>query len=294
HWVQAYMYPVKDRDGNIRELVIVHEDITERQNLEAQLEARAEQLAQANRMKDEFLATLSHELRTPLNSMLGWSQLLQMRKLDLTTTGRALESIERNTKVLTQLIEDLLDVSRMMTGQFRIQLRPVDLTEPIENAIASVQPAADAKKISICAAFTPEVTLVAGDPVRLQQVVWNLLSNAIKFTPMGGRVDVVLQGDRTRAQIIVRDTGSGIAPEFLPYLFERFRQADSAITRSHGGLGMGLAIVRHLVELHGGTIAAESPGLGQGATFIVTLPKEAIEPSSQGLSGENFRTSDGF
>lgn len=297
HWVQAYMYPVKDRDGNIRELVIVHEDITERQNLEAQLAARAEQLAQANRMKDEFLATLSHELRTPLNSMLGWSQLLQMRKLDLTTTGRALESIERNTKALTQLIEDLLDVSRMMTGQFRIQVRPVDLTEPIENAIASVQPAANAKKISICAAFAPEVTVVSGDPARLQQLVWNLLSNAIKFTGTGGRVDVVLEGDRTRAQIIIRDTGSGIAPEFLPYLFERFRQADSAITRSHGGLGMGLAIVRHLVELHGGTIAAESLGLGEGATFIVTLPKEAIVPSlgqKEGLSRENFRTSDGF
>ncbi|MGL5195680.1 MAG: CHASE domain-containing sensor histidine kinase [Chroococcales cyanobacterium] len=297
NWVQAYIYPVKDRDGNIRELVIVHEDITERQNLETQLAARAEQLAQANRMKDEFLATLSHELRTPLNSMLGWSQLLQMRKLDLTTTGRALESIERNTKALTQLIEDLLDVSRMMTGQFRLQVRPVDLTEPIENALASVQPAADAKKISIGAAFAPEVTLVSGDPVRLQQLVWNLLSNAIKFTGTGGRVDVILQGDRTEAQIIIRDTGSGIAPEFLPYLFERFRQADSAITRSHGGLGMGLAIVRHLVELHGGTIAAESPGLGQGATFIITLPKEAIVPSQgqgEGLSGENFRTSDDF
>ncbi|MCT7970503.1 CHASE domain-containing sensor histidine kinase [Laspinema olomoucense] len=305
HWVQAYMYPVKDRDGNIRQLVIVHEDITERQNLEAQLAARAEQLAQANRMKDEFLATLSHELRTPLNSMLGWSQLLQMRKLDLTTTGRALESIERNTKALTQLIEDLLDVSRMMTGQFRIQVRPVDLTRPIENAIASVQSAADAKKISICAAFDSEVTLVAADPARLQQLVWNLLSNAIKFTPTGGRVEVVLKGDRTRVQIIVRDTGSGIAPEFLPYLFERFRQADSAITRAHGGLGMGLAIVRHLVELHGGTIAAESPGLGQGATFIVTLPTEAIlvprrfanepfEGRGEGGSGENFRSLEGF
>ena len=297
HWVQSYMYPVKDRDGKIRELVIVHEDITERQNLEAQLAARAEQLAQANRMKDEFLATLSHELRTPLHSMLGWSQLLQMRKLDLTTTGQALESIERNTKALTQLIEDLLDVSRMMTGQFRIQVRPVDLTAPIENAIASVQPAADAKKISICATFAPEVTVVAGDPARLQQLVWNLLSNAIKFTGTGGRVDVVLQGDRTRAQIIIRDTGSGIAPEFIPYLFERFRQADSAITRSHGGLGMGLAIVRHLVELHGGTIAAESPGIGQGATFIVTLPKEAIGPDpgqAEGISQDNFRTSDGF
>lgn len=294
HWVQAYMYPVKDRDGNIRELVIVHEDITERQNLETQLAARAEQLAQANRMKDEFLATLSHELRTPLNSMLGWSQLLQMRKLDLNTTGRALESIERNTKALTQLIEDLLDVSRMMTGQFRIQVLPVDLTEPIENAIASVQPAADAKKISICATFAPEVTVVAGDPARLQQLVWNLLSNAIKFTGTGGRVDVVVQGDRTRAQIIIRDTGSGIAPEFIPYLFERFRQADSAITRSHGGLGMGLAIVRHLVELHGGTIAAESPGIGQGATFMVTLPKEAIKSDPEGVSGENFRTSEGF
>lgn len=297
HWVKAYMYPVRDRDSNIRELVIVHEDITERQNLEAQLAARAEQLTEANRMKDEFLATLSHELRTPLNSILGWSQLLQMRKLDLTTTTRALESIERNTKALTQLIEDLLDVSRMMTGQFRMQVRPVDLTEPIENAIASVQPAADAKKISIGAVFDSEVTLVSGDPARLQQVVWNLLSNAIKFTPTGGRVDVVLQGDRTRAQIIVRDTGSGIAPEFIPYLFERFRQADSAITRSHGGLGMGLAIARHLVELHGGTIGAESPGLGQGATFIVTLPQEAIGPSpgpGEGLSPDNFRTSEGF
>jgi PAS domain S-box-containing protein len=277
-WVEAYMYPVKDRDDQIREVVIVHENITERKNLEEQLAARAEQLAQANRMKDEFLATLSHELRTPLNSMLGWSQLLQMRKLDLATTARALESMERNTKVLTQLIEDLLDVSRMMTGQFRIQVRPVDLMGPIENAIASVQPAAEAKNISICSAFDPEVMVVLGDPARLQQVVWNLLSNALKFTPNGGRVDLVVNGDRLNAQIIVRDTGSGIAPEFLPYLFERFRQADSAITRSHGGLGMGLAIVRHLVELHGGTITAESLGPGQGATFTVTLPKGATEP----------------
>ncbi len=298
-WVQAYMYPVKDPEGNICQLVIIHEDISERKNLEAQLAARAEQLAQANRIKDEFLATLSHELRTPLNSMLGWSQLLQMRKLDPNTTGRALESIERNTKALTQLIEDLLDVSRMMTGQFRMQLRPVELTEPVENAIASVQTAAQAKEISILSAFDPKVTVVWGDPARLQQVVWNLLSNAIKFTPAGGRVEVILKGDRTQAQVIIRDTGLGISPEFLPYLFERFRQADSAITRAHGGLGMGLAIVRHLVELHGGTLSAESPGLGQGATFIVTLPKgkSEIEPSSflgEAVSGENFRTPGGL
>ncbi|WP_414589011.1 PAS domain S-box protein [Scytonema sp. PCC 10023] len=244
----------------------------EREQLLAREQASRESAQAANRMKDEFLATLSHELRTPLNAMLGWTQLLRSRKFDEETTARALETIDRNTKSLTTLIEDVLDVSRIITGKLRLDVLPVKITSVIKVAIDTVIPAADAKEICIEYFSDPSVGVILGDANRLQQIVWNLLSNAVKFTPKGGTVDVRLEIMNSRVQFQVRDTGEGIAPEFLPYVFERFRQADSSSTRSHGGLGLGLAIVRHLVELHGGTVRAESPGIGHGATFIVNLP----------------------
>ncbi len=226
---------------------------------------------QANRMKDEFLATLSHELRTPLNSMLGWTQLLRTRTFDPKTSARALETIDRNTKSLAQLIEDVLDVSRIITGKLQLKTHPIELMPVIEAAIETVQAAANAKDIKI-ECLLNSTGKVLGDPNRLQQVVWNLLSNAVKFTPEGGRVEVRLEKINHHVHIKVIDTGKGINSEFLPYVFERFRQADNSITRSYGGLGLGLAIVRHLVELHGGTVHAESEGEGKGATFVVILP----------------------
>ncbi|MGJ5631541.1 PAS domain-containing sensor histidine kinase [Nostoc sp. CALU 1950] len=258
-------------------------DISDRKQAEQEREEllKREQAARADaeaasRMKDEFLATLSHELRTPLNAILGWAQLLRTRKFDETMTSRALETIERNTKSLAQLIEDVLDVSRIIRGTLNLSMNKVKLAPLVEAAIDTVYPAAQAKEISINCRFDPEVEVVVGDANRLQQVVWNLLSNAVKFTPKGGRVDVQLERIESYVQIRVSDTGGGIAAEFLPHVFERFRQADSSTTRSHGGLGLGLAIVRHLVELHGGTVSAESPGIGQGATFVISLPMKAI------------------
>lgn len=227
---------------------------------------------EANRIKDEFLAIVSHELRTPLNSMLGWAQLLRTRQFDRATTERALETIERNARAQTQLIEDLLDVSRILRGKISLSMLPVDLSQTIDAAIEAVRPSAEAKAIAISKVINPEVGRVLGDFNRLQQVVWNLLSNAIKFTPNGGRVQIELQRSRSFAEIQVSDTGMGISREFLPLVFDRFRQADSTTTRSHGGLGLGLAIVRHLVDLQGGSVFADSPGEGCGATFTVQLP----------------------
>jgi PAS domain S-box-containing protein len=253
----------------------------EREQLLLREKAARTEAETANRLKDEFLATLSHELRTPLNAMSGWTQLLTTRKFDETTTARALETIDRNTKSLKILIEDVLDVSRIITGKLNLKVIPVQLITVVEAALDTVRPAAEAKEIRLKSISDSSLKLVLGDANRLQQIVWNLVSNAIKFTPHGGSVDVQLVQIDSHVQIRVRDTGEGIAAEFLPYVFERFRQADSSSTRSHGGLGLGLAIVRHLVELHGGTVRAESPGIGQGATFIVTLPlKPALKPTT--------------
>jgi PAS domain S-box-containing protein len=227
---------------------------------------------ESNRLKDEFLATVSHELRTPLTAVLGWAHMLRAGKLDGERETLALEAIERNARSQAQLIDDLLDVSRIITGKLRLDVRQVDPGSFIESAIEAVRPAAEAKEIRIQKVMDTGVVSVAGDPARLQQVVWNLLSNAIKFTPKGGRVQVRLERVNSHVEITVSDTGVGIKPEFLEHAFERFRQADQTTTRDHGGLGLGLAIVRHLVELHGGTAVAESPGEGQGATFIVKLP----------------------
>jgi signal transduction histidine kinase len=238
---------------------------------ESERQARA-QAELANRIKDEFLAVLSHELRTPLNPILGWTRLLRRGTLDSSKTAAALATIERNTQLQIQLIEDLLDISRILQGKLSLNSTPVNLKTTVTDAIETVRLAAEAKNIQIQTQLEPTVGDVLGDATRLQQVVWNLLTNAIKFTPPGGRVEVELKTMDSYAQIQVRDTGKGIQPEFIPYVFDTFRQADSSITRKFGGLGLGLAIVRHIVELHGGIVKAESSGEGQGATFTVTLP----------------------
>ncbi len=256
-----------------------------RQHVEEELErllqreqaARAEAEA-ANRIKDEFLAVLSHELRTPLNPILGWARLLRTKKYDEATINRALETIERNAKLQTQLIEDLLDVSRILQSKLSLKTCPVDLVFIIKSAIETVQIAADAKSIQIQTLLEPGVRQVLGDLNRLQQIVWNLLANAVKFTPQGGRVEIRLEAVGSQAQIQVIDTGKGISADFLPHVFDYFRQADGSTTRVFGGLGLGLAIVRRLVELHGGTVAAESLGEGQGATFTVRLPLMNVQP----------------
>ncbi|MEW6733340.1 MAG: response regulator [Acidobacteriota bacterium] len=227
---------------------------------------------EANRLKDHFLATVSHELRTPLNAILGWTRLLRSGKLIDTEATRALETIERNAKSQAQLIEDLLDISRIVTGKLHLDIRLVEPITIVKAAIDALRPAIDAKEIELQAALDPWINPISGDPNRLQQVIWNLLSNAIKFTPNGGKIEVRLERAGDYIEISVRDTGKGIKAEFLPYVFDRFRQADSTSTREHGGLGLGLAIVRHLVEMHGGSAYADSQGEGQGATFTVKFP----------------------
>jgi len=227
---------------------------------------------ETSRLKDEFLATVSHELRTPLTPILAWVSQLRRRRLDPARTARALEAIERSARAQARLVDDLLEVSRIIGGKLRLDLRPMRLASAIEAAIEAMRPAAAAKNIRVVTSLDPRIELIWGDPERLQQVVWNLVSNAIKFTPEGGRVDVRLECVDSHLELTVRDTGRGIAPEFLPYLFERFRQADPSSTRALGGLGLGLAIVRHLVELHGGTVEAESAGEGMGTTLRVRMP----------------------
>jgi len=239
-----------------------------------------EEAKEANRLKDEFLATVSHELRTPLTSITGWVRMLRSGMLDEPQASRALETIDRNTRAQTQIIEDLLDISRIISGKLRLDIRLVELANIIEAAIESARPAAEAKGIRLQMLLDPKASPVAGDVDRLQQVVWNLVSNAVKFTPKGGRVQVRLERINSHIEISVSDTGQGIAAGFLPHVFERFRQGDSSIARRYGGLGLGLAIVRQLVEMHGGTVAATSPGDGQGATFTVTLPLAILHSQS--------------
>ncbi|HWW74593.1 MAG TPA: PAS domain-containing protein [Pyrinomonadaceae bacterium] len=277
-WLSTTKVPVFDGEGRVTGIVGISRDITERKRaLEAGIELAREQAARAeaeraNRLKDEFLATLSHELRTPLTAILGWARMLSDGFVREEMRADALGIIYRNARSQAQLIDDLLDVSRIITGKLRIEVRPVDLAPVVEAAVAVVRPAASAKRVQLQTVFEPGTGLIAGDPERLQQVVWNLLSNAVKFTPNGGRVQVRLGRINSRVEVAVSDTGAGIAPEFLPHVFDRFRQADMGTTRRHGGLGLGLAIVRHLVELHGGAVAAESAGEGLGTTFRVSLP----------------------
>jgi signal transduction histidine kinase len=260
---------------------LVQEVSLRRRDLQIALESlrqQAKELEEANRLKDEFLAIVSHELRTPLNAILGCAQILRNRKPNESTTARALETIERNAKLQTQLVENLLDISRALRGKLLLDTRPVELKPVIEAAINAVQAAADAKAIQLESFLDEKVGSVSGEADRLQQIVENLLSNAIKFTPEGGRVEIRLLSKDSDAQIQVIDTGTGIRAEFLPHVFDYFRQADSSMTRKHGGLGLGLAIVRQLVQLHNGTIQVESPGVGQGATFTITLPL-AVKPN---------------
>ncbi|HEY9805406.1 MAG TPA: HAMP domain-containing sensor histidine kinase, partial [Candidatus Obscuribacterales bacterium] len=282
-WFLITVDPVFDIQGGFTGAVYLLTDISGRKRAEAERiqllnreqKARAEAEA-ANRVKDEFLATLSHELRSPLNAMLGWARLLNTRKFDEATTARAMETIERNARSQAQLVEDLLDVSRIIQGKLRLNVRPIDLKSIIESAIETAGPAAEAKEIQLQAILDSTSGCVAGDSDRIQQVIWNLLSNAIKFTPKGGQVQICLEQIHSYIAIIVSDTGQGIDPSFVPYVFDRFRQADSSITRSYSGLGLGLAIVRHLVELHGGTVDAYSAGSGQGSTFTIKLPLMSV------------------
>ena len=241
------------------------------QLLKREQSARGEAEA-ASRLKDEFLATVSHELRTPLNAILGWASILNRRPLEEEPLRNALTVIERNAKAQARIIDDILDVSQIISGKLRLDPRPINLAHVIQSAIETVRPAIAAKGITLTVSLDSDAGLVSGDPNRLQQIIWNLISNAIKFTPQDGWVEVRLEQVDTHLRVIVSDSGIGIDRQFLPYIFERFRQADSSMTRSYSGVGLGLAIVRHLVELHGGTVSAESDGAGQGATLTVTLP----------------------
>jgi CheY-like chemotaxis protein len=251
-----------DIDG-IRTVAVVVTDLTH--------ERRERGLRETNRLKDEFLATLSHELRTPLNVILGWTRMLLADQLDATTRTHAFELIERNAQAQAQLVNDLVDMSRMTTGKLQLELEPLPLVPVLEAALASVRPAAAAKDLTIQTSWHVHDVNVLADATRLQQVLWNLLSNAVKFTPNGGRISVSASQLEDRIQVEVSDTGIGIDPAFLPHVFDRFRQADSATTRRYGGLGLGLAIVYDLVRLHGGDVVGRSPGVGRGATFAVTL-----------------------
>ena len=290
--VSLTVSPVRDAHGHVVGASKVARDISERRALdqlrrtlfEHEKAARAEAEA-LNRSKDQFLATLSHELRTPLNSIYGWARMLEAGRLDPEATRRATQGILRGAKAQVQLIEDLFDVSRVITGKMHLAVRPLVMSEVLEAALDTVRPAALAKGIRLETILDPRVDPILGDPDRLQQVAWNLLSNAVKFTPQGGRVQLVLKGAASQIEISVSDTGRGIAAEDVPHLFERFRQLDTGSTRQHAGLGIGLALVRHLVELHGGTVAATSPGIGQGSTFSVNLPLSIAQQALSAPAG---------
>ncbi len=304
--VRSYLaVPVRRPSGGVfGELVFGHSQVgvftTEHERLAEGVAAWASvalenarlyvEVQEANRMKDEFLAVLSHELRTPLNAIVGYSRLLRGGILSGEKAARGLETLERNAAWLTQIVEDVLDVSRIVSGKIRLNVQPVELALVVDNAVATVQPAADAKSVRLQTIVDPRVGPVSGDPDRLQQIVWNLLANAVKFTPKDGRVQARVERVNSHIEIVVSDTGAGIRPDFLPYVFDRFRQSEAAATRHTGGLGLGLAIVRHLVEMHGGTVHASSAGPGQGATFRVRLPLMIIHPEPPDTRREHPRT----
>ena len=289
---------------HVEELSKYITDLQRSEEAREQLLLRAErartEAEAANRIKDEFLATLSHELRTPLTSLLGWSSVLREARRDEKVLNQGLEAIDRNARVQAQLIDDLLDVSRIVSGKLNLDVRPLDITSVVRAAINVVRPAADAKGILLDYWAEPGVGAICADSARLHQIIWNLLSNAVKFTPHGGRIHVRVEQDGSDARVTVKDTGQGVDAEFLPRVFDRFRQADSSTTRSFGGLGLGLAIVRHLVELHGGTVSAQSDGVNKGATFSATFPllADRSEPVAVAQSGEmsvlEFRSLDGL
>jgi PAS domain S-box-containing protein len=270
--VSISVSPILAPDGTVIGASKIARDISERKRADEALRSAYEEARRASRLKDEFLATLSHELRTPLNAIFGYARMLHSGALAAEKQQRAVAIVERNATALTKIVEDVLDVSRIISGKTRLNVQPVVLSTVIEQAIGTVRPTADAKGVRVQSRIDEVIEPVSGDPDRLLQVIWNLLANAIKFTPRGGRVEVALQRVYSDVEIVVSDTGRGIPPEFMPHVFERFRQADSGLTRASGGLGLGLAIVRHLVELHGGTIDATSEGEGKGATFRIRLP----------------------
>ncbi|MBA3357450.1 MAG: PAS domain S-box protein [Pyrinomonadaceae bacterium] len=278
-YCEWYNSVLLDDIGNLVSVLSLVLDVTARKLAEEERTAllvrerdARRQAEESDRLKDEFLATLSHELRTPLTSILGWATLIRQGEFEEANFDRAIETIERNARSQARLIDDLLDVSRIITGNLRLQIRPIDLVSVVEAAKDGLRPTAEAKRITLHTELEPESCLVKGDPNRLRQVIWNLVLNAIKFTPRGGNVTVSLECAEPYVRLKVSDTGEGIPPEFLPYVFDRFRQAEGSVTRKQGGLGLGLAVVRHLVELHGGNVMAESRGTGQGSTFTVDLP----------------------
>jgi PAS domain S-box-containing protein len=289
--------PIRDAEGRMLGVVLVFRDVSEERRAEGAIAEQGERLLKAeriaraeaeraSRVKDEFVAMVSHELRTPLNAILGWTQLTLKAKHDPAAVERGLEVIVRNTRVQAQLISDLLDISRIVSGKIALQIQSVSLTSIVGEAIETVQQEAEAKSIALRTELEDGVGFVAGDPARLQQVVWNLLSNAVKFTPPGGHIVVGLRGMNGHAQITVADDGVGIRAEFLPHVFDRFHQADRSITRRFGGLGLGLSIVKHLVELHGGAVRAESAGEGKGSTFVITLPTSSAAADSDAGEAE--------
>jgi PAS domain S-box-containing protein len=286
--------PVRNATGRIVGASKVARDISDRRRLERESrmllerEQEARGAAEAlNRSKDQFLATLSHELRTPLNAIYGWARMLDAGRLDEPATRRATEAILRNAAAQVRLIEDLFDVARVITGNMRLDVRPLNVVTVLEAALDTVRPTAAAKGVHLESVVDPRAGAMMGDPARLQQVIWNLLSNAVKFTPRDGRIELRLRLAGGHIEIVVRDTGEGIAPEHMSRIFQRFGQADSSSTRRHAGLGIGLALVRHLVELHGGTVSANSAGRGLGATFTVTLPVAAVPAIPAGRASEN-------
>ncbi|MCU1266489.1 MAG: domain S-box [Acidobacteria bacterium] len=294
--ISLMISPIRNQQGEIIGASKIARDITDRRQAEQERERlllqerslRAE-AERATRLKDEFLATVSHELRTPLNAILGWVSMLRKGLLDKATADRGIEAIERNAKSQAQLIEDLLDVTRIISGNLRLDVKPISLTSVVKSAMDSVQVAADAKQIRLQIIIDPVGDHVKGDAERVQQIIWNLLSNSIKFTPPCGQVTVTIDRFDSMAQVTVKDTGEGISAEFLPFVFDRFKQADGSTTRKHGGLGLGLAIARNLMEMHGGTIEASSPGRGLGATFQIRLPMASPIPTAA-VALESART----
>jgi PAS domain S-box-containing protein len=293
-WHLCRMVPETEEGGRIAGWICTATDIDQQKRIEesnrsllaSEKDARR-QAEIANRTKDEFLATVSHELRTPLNAILGWTRMLRTGAVDQKALSRVLETIERNARAQTQLVEDILDVSRIIAGKLRVNIQKMDLHAVARSALDAVRPAAQAKGVQLVADLKPGSEELCGDPDRLQQVIWNLLSNAIKFTPKDGTVSVRIERAQSDVRITVSDTGVGIHPSSMPHVFDRFWQADSSITRTQGGLGLGLAIVRHLVEVHGGVVTAESDGEGKGARFTVDIPVRAVAPPPPERTEEN-------
>jgi signal transduction histidine kinase/CheY-like chemotaxis protein len=297
-YIDVVYQPIVDGSGTVTGIFVQGHDMTEQHRLEIERErllerekAAREEAERANRLKDDFLATVSHELRTPLTAMLGWVQLLRAGQITTEERrARALETIERNARAQSQLVEDLLDVSRIMSGKLQLHVEAVEVAAVVEAALESARPAADVKSLDITMALDADARIM-GDAGRVQQIVWNLLSNAVKFTPKGGSVRVTVSRSDAAVDVVVTDSGQGIGADFLPHVFEPFRQAEGASTRKHGGLGLGLAIVKHLVELHGGTLSVTSEGEGRGATFTVTLPT-AVARTEASITGKHRRVDD--